>query len=129
MSKPASTKAAKVEKARFLHAEQEWRDYKTNIETLNNLNNGTVEMTDLFPNSTFSAAGKRLEYMEKVLNAIERVYDESPAELKEFARLLYWNDNPLKWYEVAAQMGINRYKALQWRKAIILKTQHELGWR
>lgn len=129
MSKPVSTKAAKLENARFLHAEQEWRDYKANLDTYNGVMNGTIEIKELRPDGNRFAADKRLDYMEKVLNAIEKVYDDSPAELKEFARLLYWNNVTLKWYEVAEQMGINRYQALQWRKGIILKTQLELGWR
>lgn len=73
---------------------------------------------------------RRLEQLEKIVDAIQTVYERLPEDKKKLIRLKYWtHPQTLTWDGIARQVPISKRMALYWRDEIVLEIAHRLGWR
>lgn len=80
--------------------------------------------------ATRLATYKQLQYLEEVVQAIEKVYNACPENYKELIRLRYWSKNQkLTWDGIAERLHVSERQARRWRDEIIYATLDVLGWR
>lgn len=79
---------------------------------------------------TALAEDKRLQRMETITDAVEKVYNSLIDEKKELIDLYYWKrPGELTWDGVSKELNIGRATALRWRKSFIYQLADELGER
>jgi RinA family phage transcriptional activator len=79
---------------------------------------------------TMLATNKKLEQLEKIANAIEKVYTGLPEEYQKLVRLKYWTRPQLKsWEGIAEDLNVNRATAFRWRDQVVTTVAEVLGWR
>ncbi|WP_363549581.1 transcriptional regulator [Caldifermentibacillus hisashii] len=140
--------AAKPRKTTFKHVEAEWYNY---YHTLNEINRLREEITFPFREvddentgggksnlpgnpteriATRLATNKKLEYLNEIAEAIEKVYNALPDDYKKLVRLKYWNrSNKLTWEMIANELHVSKRQAMRWRDDIVFATIEVLGWR
>lgn len=141
------TTTIKLKKATFKHVESELYSYKDTlkeIETLrkdimfcnenedenigggrNNLPSSPTERI-----ATRLATHKRLNKLEEIANAIEKVYTGLPEDYQKLVRLKYWTRPQLKtWEGIADDLHVNRATAMRWRDSVVNAVSEVLGWR
>lgn len=141
------TAASKLKKATFKHIESELYSYKDTlkeIETLrknimfcnenedenigggrNNLPSSPTERI-----ATRLATHKRLNKLEEIANAIEKVYTGLPEDYQKLVRLKYWTrPQTLTWEGIADRLHIGRRTAFRMRDEIVFTVGEVLGWR
>lgn len=73
---------------------------------------------------------RRIERMEKITTAIDKVYDRLDLDKKRLMELYYWErPGELTWDGVAKELAAGRMTVLRWRKQIVLAIAYELGER
>jgi RinA family phage transcriptional activator len=140
-----------IKKTTFKHVESEWYNYHITLKDIVNLrqeilNPPVAEVEDINivkgansvrlpgdPTSKLAiniVASKQLQYMEKVIHAIESVYNALPDEYKKLVRIRYWQRNKqLTWDGIASELNVSKRQAMRWRDEIIQATVEVLGWR
>lgn len=76
------------------------------------------------------AANKRLNQLEEIVGAIERVYEQLPDDYKRLIELKYWTKPQLlTWDGIADKLHISKRQAMRWRDEIVTVIAETLGWR
>lgn len=76
------------------------------------------------------AANKRLNQLEEIVGAIERVYERLPDDYKRLIELKYWTKPQLlTWDGIADKLHISKRQAMRWRDEIVYSIAKVLGWR
>lgn len=73
---------------------------------------------------------KKLEQLQNIVDAIEKVVDRLTEDRKKLIRLRYW-DKPqiLTWDGIAAELHVSRRTAMNWRDEIVRAIAEKIGWR
>lgn len=141
------TTATKLKKATFKHIESELYSYKDTLREIENLRKDIMFCNENedenigggrnnLPSSpteriaTRLATHKRLNQLEEVANAIQKVYTGLPEEYQRLVRLKYWTRPQLKtWEGIAEDLHVNRATAIRWRDSVVNAVSEVLGWR
>jgi RinA family phage transcriptional activator len=141
------TTATKLKKATFKHIESELYSYHDTLKEINNLRKNIMfcrESDDenigggrsSVPSSpteriaTMLATDKRLNRLEEVTNAIEKVYTGLPDDYQKLVRLKYWTrPQTLTWEGIADKLYITSRQSMRWRDEIVYAIAEVLGWR
>jgi RinA family phage transcriptional activator len=141
------TTAIKLKKATFKHIESELYSYKDTIREIVVLRNNIIfckENDDenvgggrsSLPSSpterigTMLASNKKLEHLEKIANAIEKVYTGLPEDYQKLIRLKYWTrPQTLTWEGIADKIPVSRRTAFNMRDEVVYTIAEVLGWR
>ncbi|MFJ8247105.1 transcriptional regulator [Peribacillus asahii] len=76
------------------------------------------------------ATHKKLNNLEEIAEAIEKVYNVVNDDYKKLIRLKYWTKPQTKtWEGIAAELHISRRQAFNWRDQIVQAVAEVLGWR
>src|SRR5690606_2784502 len=80
--------------------------------------------------ATLLVTHRRIEQLERIVEAIEAVYEALPREKQELVRLKYWTKpQTLTWEGIALKLHVSRATALRWRDEIVYAVAERLGWR
>lgn len=141
------TTATKLKKATFSHIESELYSYHDTLREINNLRKDimfTRENDDenigggrsSIPGrpteriATRLATHKRLNKLEEIANAIEKVYTGLPEDYQKLVRLKYWTrPQTLTWRGIADKLFVTSRTAQRWRDEIVNTIAEVLGWR
>lgn len=139
--------ATKLKKATFSHIESELYSYHDTLREINNLRKDimfTKENDDEnigggksnIPGrpteriATRLATHKKLNRLEEVAQAIEKVYTGLPDDYQKLVKIKYWTRPQLKtWEGIAKELNIGRATAFRYRDEIIFAIAEVLGWR
>ncbi|MEV2910767.1 transcriptional regulator [Paenibacillus larvae] len=73
---------------------------------------------------------KKLEQLERIVNAIESVHNSLPEEKQKLIRLKYWTrPQRLTWEGIAAELHVSRRTAMNWRDRVVRAIAQKIGWR
>ena len=80
--------------------------------------------------ATLLMTHRKIEQLERIVEAIEIVVERLPEKKREMVKLRYW-DKPrtLTWDGVAMRIGIGRATAMRWRDEIVYAIAEKIGWR
>ncbi|MDF1507634.1 transcriptional regulator [Robertmurraya sp. DFI.2.37] len=141
------TTAVKLKKATFKHIESELYSYHDTLREIEELRKNimfTRENDDenigggrsSFVSSptertaTRLVTHKKLNRLEEVANAIQKVYTGLPEDYQKLVRLKYWTRPQLKtWEGIAKEIPVSRRTAFNMRDEIINLIGEVLGWR
>lgn len=141
------TIATKLKKATFKHIESELYSYQDTLREINHLRKDimfTKENDDEntgggrnnLPSSpteriaTRLATHKRLNQLEEVTHAIQKVYTGLPEDYQKLVRLKYWTrPQTLTWEGIADKLYVTSRTAQRWRDEIVYSISEVLGWR
>jgi RinA family phage transcriptional activator len=141
------TTTIKLKKATFKHIESELYSYKDTLKEIETIRKDIIftrqnedenvgggrSSTPSSPTErigTMLATNKKLEQLEKIANAIEKVYTGLPEEYQKLVRLKYWTRPQLKsWEGIAEDLNVNRATAFRWRDQVVTTVAEVLGWR
>jgi RinA family phage transcriptional activator len=141
------TVAEKLKKATFKHIESELYSYHDTLKEIKFLRNNLMfckESDDenigggrsSFISSpteqigTRLATHKKLNKLEEIANAIEKVYTGLPEDYQKLVRVKYWTrPQILTWDGIAENMHISRRTAFRMRDEVVDSVAEVLGWR
>lgn len=141
------TTAVKLKKATFKHIESELYSYHDTLKEIEQLRKDIMFCKDNsdenigggrsnLPSSpteriaTRLATHKRLNQLEEVANAIQKVYTGLPEDYQKLVRLKYWTKpQTLTWEGIADKIPVSRRTAFNMRDEIIYAISEVLGWR
>jgi RinA family phage transcriptional activator len=141
------TVALKLRKATFKHIESELYGYHDTLREINELRKNIMFTKDNddentgggrnnLPSSpteriaTRLATHKRLNNLEEVTNAIQKVYTGLPEDYQKLVRLKYWTrPQTLTWEGIADKLFVTSRQAMRWRDEVIYTVAEVLGWR
>jgi RinA family phage transcriptional activator len=141
------TVATKLKKATFKHIESELYSYHDTLREINNLrkdimftkenddenigggrNNMISSPTERI--ATRLATHKRLNNLEEVTHAIQKVYTGLPEDYQKLVRLKYWTKPQLKtWDGIAEEIHVSRRTAFNMRDEVVYYIGEVMGWR
>jgi len=80
--------------------------------------------------ATLLATHRKIEQLERIVEAIESVIEKLPEEKKKLVKLRYW-DRPrrLTWDGIAGELHVSRRQAMRWRDEIVYQIAEKIGWR
>jgi RinA family phage transcriptional activator len=137
----------KLKKATFKHIESELYSYQDTLREIDRLRKDimfTKENDDEnigggrnnLPSSpteriaTRLATHKRLNQLEEVTHAIEKVYTSLPEDYQKLIKLKYWTrPQTLTWEGIADKLHLGRRTAFRMRDEIVECVSEVLGWR
>lgn len=68
--------------------------------------------------------------MEKVVDAIQVIFDRMQKEKQELIKLRYWTRPQTRtWEGIAQELHTSRITAFRWRDEVIQAIADRLGWR
>lgn len=80
--------------------------------------------------ATLMVSHRKVESLEKIIDAIEYVVAQLPEEKKRLIKLKYWTrPQTLTWDGIADRLHISRRQAFYWRDQVIYAISEKLGWR
>lgn len=141
------TTAIKLKKATFKHIESELYSYQDTLREIQFLRNNimfTKENEDentgggrsSLPSSpteqigTRLATHKRLNKLEEIAQAVEKVFTGLPDDYQKLVKLKYWTRPQLKtWEGIAEEIPVSRRTAFNMRDEIVNTIAEVLGWR
>lgn len=141
------TTTIKLKKATFKHVESELYSYKDTLKEIENLRKDIMFCNENedenigggrnnLPSSpteriaTRLATHKRLNKLEEIANAIEKVYTGLPEDYQKLVRLKYWTKPQLKtWEGIAGEIPVSRRTAFNMRDEVVNAVSEVLGWR
>jgi RinA family phage transcriptional activator len=139
--------ATKLRKATFKHIESELYSYHDTLKEINRLRKDIIFTNENddenigggrnnLPSSpteriaTRLATHKRLNNMNEVTNAIQKVYTGLPEDYQKLVRLKYWTrPQTLTWEGIADKLFVTSRQAMRWRDEVIYTVAEVLGWR
>lgn len=142
--------AIKATKITFKKTEAEWYNYHNTLKEIARLREEIMNPFDEEPEDTNIVKGaasvrvpgdptarmatrlttsKQLNYLNEIVEAIDRVYNALPDNYKELVRIKYWSNKDLTWDVIAEELYVNRSTAIRWRNEIVQATIELLGWR
>lgn len=136
----------KLRKGTFKHIESELFSYEETKREIELIRADIIHSTPFHDNigggrsntrsdptaiaATLLTSHRKLEQMERIVNAIDRVYESLPAERKELVRLKYWTKpQTLTWDGIARELNVSRRQAIRWRDDILHSIADRVGWR
>lgn len=137
----------KLKKSTFKHIESElfvYRDTLKEIKILreniifcnNNLDKnagGGFSGTHSAPTELITTrllTNKKLERLEEIVNAIQKVYTGLPEDYQRLVNLRYWKQpQQYTWDGIANNLHVSKRQAMRWRDEIIYSIAEILGWR
>ncbi|MEY8732097.1 transcriptional regulator [Peribacillus frigoritolerans] len=143
----ANDRASKLKKPTFKHIESELYSYHETLKEIQFLRNNimfTKENDDenvgggrrsyiSSPTEqigTRLATHKRLNKLEEIANAIEKVYTGLPEDYRKLIELKFWSKPQIYTMDgVAGKLHVSKRQAMRWRDEIIQITAEVLGWR
>ncbi|MCA1029305.1 transcriptional regulator [Cytobacillus kochii] len=141
------TTATKLKKATFKHIESELYSYKDTLKEIEQLRKDIMFCNEnddenigggrnIIPSSpteriaTRLMTHKRLNQLEEVASAIQKVYTGIPEDYQKLVRLRYWTKpQTLTWEGIAGKLFITSRTAQRWRDEIIYSIAETIGWR
>lgn len=73
---------------------------------------------------------RMIEQLERIVEAIEMIYQRMPEERQKLIRLKYWTKSRhLTWEGIALEVGVHRATALRWRDEFVKEVADRIGWR
>jgi RinA family phage transcriptional activator len=135
-----------LSKGAFRHIESELYSYEDTKQEIERLRNDIIHASPVTDNpeggrsnavgdptgrvATLLLTHRRLEQLEKIVEAIERVYRALPEEKQILIKLKYWKQpQTLTWEGIAQKVHVSRRQVLRWRDAILYAIAEQLGWR
>lgn len=135
----------KIRKGTFQHIESELFAYHETRQAIVRLKNEILYGKPQFENTgggrsnlpgdptgttaTLLVTHRRLEEMQKMVQAIEAVYERLPDQKKELVVVRYWTrPQTLTWDGIALQLHVSRRTAMNWRDEIVYAIAEKLGW-
>lgn len=80
--------------------------------------------------ATLLMTHRRLDQLERIVKAIDQIYQELPDDKKKLIKLKYWTKPQTKtWEGIAQEINISRRQALRWRNEIVFAIADAIGWR
>lgn len=137
----------KLTKPTFKHIEAEWFAYYDTKSEINRIRQHIIHCTDSDDENTGGGKSnlpgapterialrltmnRKLQHLEEIASAIEKVYSALPEEYKKLVRYRYWSRNErYDWQQIADMLHIGRRTAIRRRDEIIQVTSEVLGWR
>jgi RinA family phage transcriptional activator len=72
----------------------------------------------------------KLETLERIVTAIEFVWQGLTDEKKKLVKLYYWTrPQTLTWDGIALELNVSKMTASRWRKEIVISVAQFTGWR
>ena len=139
--------AIKLKKPTFQHIESELYSYHDTLKEIQFLRNNimfTKENDDenvgggrsSLPSSPTEQIGvrlathKKLNNLEEITNAIEKVYTRLPETHQKLVKLKYWTRPQTKtWEGIALELNVSRRQVFRWRDEVVKAVGEVLGWR
>lgn len=73
---------------------------------------------------------RRIEQLERIVDAIESVVERLPHEKQRLVRIRYWTrPQRLTWDGIASELHVSRRQAMRWRDEIVHQVAVKIGWR
>lgn len=73
---------------------------------------------------------RRIEQLERIVEAIESVVERLPEKKRELVKLKYWTrPQTLTWDGIALRLDVSRRTAINWRNEIVYAIALKMGWR
>jgi RinA family phage transcriptional activator len=73
---------------------------------------------------------RRIEQLERIVDAIESVVDRLPEKKQELVKLRYWTrPQTLTWDGIAMRLEVSRRTAINWREEVVYAIAEKIGWR
>lgn len=137
----------KLKKGTFQHIESELYSYHETVKEIKRLRDEIIYGTNSddenegggkgnLPSSptertaTALVTNLKLQNLESIAYAIERVYNESLDDYKKLIRLKYWTKPQTKtWDGIAEDLCVSRRQAFNWREQIVQAIAGVIGWR
>lgn len=136
----------KLKRGTFKHIESELFCYKETKKELNRLKEEILYATPYYEMTgggrsnlpgdptgmaaTTILSHRRIEQLERIVEAIGEVYGQLPEEKQKLVRLKYWTKPQTRtWQGIADQIPVNRSTAIRWRNEIVYLIAEKLGWR
>ncbi|GIN88694.1 hypothetical protein J6TS2_50800 [Heyndrickxia sporothermodurans] len=141
------TTAIKLKKATFKHIESELYAYHETVREIESLRQNimfTKQNDDenigggrsSLPSSptervaTRLVTHKKLNQLEEIANAIQKVFTGLPEDYQKLVRLKYWTRPQMKtWEGIANEIPVSRRTAFNMRDEIVNSIGEVLGWR
>ena len=138
--------AMKLKKPTFKHIESELYSYHDTLREIQFLRNNLMfckenddenvggERSSNISSPTEQigtklATHKKLNNLETITNAIEKVYTGLPETHQRLIKERYWTKPQLKsWDGIAMDLNVSRRQAFRWRDEIIYALGEVLGW-
>ncbi len=80
--------------------------------------------------ATLLTTHRELESLERIVGAIDSVYESLPDEKKRLIQLKYWSKPQTRtWDGIALEMSTHRVTLIRWRNDIVRSIAAKLGWR
>lgn len=80
--------------------------------------------------ATLMMSHRKIEQLERIVDAIESVVDRLPDEKRKLVELRYWTKpQTLTWEGIARKINVSRRQAFNWRDEIIRAIADKIGWR
>lgn len=80
--------------------------------------------------ATLMITHRKIEQLERIVEAIESVVSRLPADKQKLIKLKYWTKpQTLTWEGIAAEIPVSKRQALRWRDEIVFAIAEILGWR
>lgn len=142
----AEEREMKIRKSTYQHVESELYDYRdTQREIIRLKNEILYGRTSSDENvgggrsslpgdptgrtATLLASHRKLEQMERIVDAIEWVTERLPPDKKKLVLERYWTKpQTLTWDGLALKLNVSRRTALNWRDEIICAVTNRIGW-
>jgi len=135
----------KLRKGTFQHIENELMDYHETKKEIVRLKNDILHASappdytgggrGNWPGdptgriATMLVSHRKIEHMEKVVNAIESVMERLPEDKKKLVQLYYWSKpRNLTWDGIALKLNVSRRTAINWRDEIVYAIAEKIGW-
>jgi RinA family phage transcriptional activator len=136
----------KIRKGTFQHVESELYAYHDTIREIVRIKNDILHASASHENTgggrsnlpgdptgrtaTLMVTHRKIEQMERVVEAIEFVVNQLPEEKRKMIQLRYWTrPQTLTWEGIAREIPAHRATVLRWRDEIVMAIANRIGWR
>ncbi|WEG14141.1 transcriptional regulator [Pullulanibacillus sp. KACC 23026] len=141
------TTSTKLRKATFKHIESELYNYHETLSEIERLKNDIIHGSDSSDENvgggrssepgrpteriaTRLTTHKRLNQLEEIANAIQKVFTNLTDQQQKMVKLKYWTRPQTKtWDGIAEEIPVNRATAIRWRDTMVNTIAEILGWR
>lgn len=137
----------KIRKATFQHVESELFTYHETRKEIIRLKNdilharistdenvgggrGNLPGDPTGKTATLIVSHRKIEQLERIVDAIESVVERLPPEKRKLIELRYWTKpQRFTWDGIAAELHVSRRTAMNWRDEIVRAIVEKIGWR
>lgn len=136
----------KIKKGTFQHIESELFAYHETRQEIVRLKNEILYGKSYFENTgggrsnlpgdptgrtaTLLTTHRELENLQRIVDAIESVYESLPEDKQRLVQLKYWSKPQTRtWDGIAMEMSTHRVTLIRWRNDIVKAIALKLGWR